>query len=144
MCGSLLFAALILGAPAPKGDPKTGSDLVGEWQVERITVAAEDEPPSADPKFHIFDSTGKYFHRMGTRGKQTEGGTYALDPKANPMSIDFELSTGGKWKGICKIEGDTLTLCITPLSNAPRPTTFESKRDSIDLLYVMKRVKKKE
>jgi uncharacterized protein (TIGR03067 family) len=144
MCGSLLFAVLVLGAPAPKADPKKDAGLVGEWKVERLTVAAEVEPPSADRKFLVFDSAGKYFNRNELGGKQKELGTYTVDPKANPMTIDLELISGARWKGICTVEGDTLTVCLTPLPDAPRPTAFESKRDSVDLLYVLKRAKNKD
>ena len=58
-----------------------------------------------------------------------------MDPSAKPAAIDFEHTegalTGKAWKGIYRLDGNTLTTC----DNAPnlderRPTAFEAKSGS--------------
>ena len=144
MHGAILMTALALGAPALKEPPKKDGGIVGEWVVERLTIAAEDEPQPADCDRIMFDSAGKYFRRQGSTGELRKIGTYSVDVTAKPMTIDMEAHTpgGGKWQGIFKIEDDTLTLCLPPLERPARPTTFESPKDSFNQLYVYKRVKK--
>jgi erythromycin esterase len=59
----------------------------------------------------------------GATGTTTIRGRFALHPEANPLAIDSEPENGDLMLGIYKIEGDTLTLCIS-LPGEPRPTEF--------------------
>ena len=147
MSENVLIMALVLGAPVPKEPPKIDADLVGEWKKESFTFAGQIDPPTARPSFYTFDADGKVFHRLGvTGGKPVEFAKYTLDRKASPTSIDIDwdpgLPGGGKWRGIMKIEGDTLTLRMTHQSEGPRPKAFESPKDSVNTLEVFKRTKK--
>jgi uncharacterized protein (TIGR03067 family) len=143
MMGSLLLAAMSIAAPVPKEPLKKELGLVGEWKTETFTAAGIDEPKPDEPDVSVFDSEGKFFHRKGLKGKMEERGTYTIDKTAEPMTIDLKSNErGGSWRGIFKIEDDTLTICATFLSDAPRPTTFEAPKDKIQILIVFKRVKK--
>jgi uncharacterized protein (TIGR03067 family) len=78
-------------------------------------------------------------------GPATSGrGTYSVDPKAVPKTIDVTFSDGlraGKtMKGIYELAGDTCTVCMAS-GDQPRPTRFESKAHSGHTLEVLKRVK---
>ena len=67
---------------------------------------------------------------VATKGgkPEPENTRYTHDAKKSPAEIDItEGRAGGKdmiIKGIYKIDGETLTLCMSPLGE--RPTKFES------------------
>jgi uncharacterized protein (TIGR03067 family) len=75
----------------------------------------------------------------------SDEGTFTLDPKMEPKTIDHKV-TAGRYKGktflgIYKIDGDSLTICEGN-PDGERPTEFKSDpKDSIRLL-VFKRDKK--
>jgi uncharacterized protein (TIGR03067 family) len=95
---------------------------------------------------HRLSFTGNRFQIQSKDGKPLYAGTVRVDPGAKPAAIDFEHAEGalkGKtWKGIYRLDGDTLTTC----DNAPnldqrRPPAFEAKSGSGYVLITFKGAK---
>jgi uncharacterized protein (TIGR03067 family) len=119
--------------------------LAGHWTVSQQEhggkkVAAKD---LADLAVEIAGA------RLTTRerGDVKEGSSIvALDHKAKPAAIILKITTGADVdrvvKGIYKLEGDTLTICVAE-PDKDRPTAFASKEGTGHTLLVFKRVKKK-
>jgi uncharacterized protein (TIGR03067 family) len=146
MSESLLFAALVVGAPALKERPDEGN-LLGDWVLETFTVSATTVPPGVQPPSYVFAPDGRYYHRSGETGELVLVATYTVDRTARPMAIDWHPEPGQpgarRVKGIFKVQGDKLLLCLAPTPAAPRPTAFESPKGSLDVLNVFKRSGKK-
>jgi len=77
-------------------------------------------------------------------GEQTESGTYKIDTKAKPTTMDIAPSDGpqkGKTiKAIFELSGDTIKICY-PLENGEQPKEFASTKDSKVFLVTYKRQK---
>ena len=73
---------------------------------------------------------------------------FKLDPAKKPAEIDVVIkvdSSGLRWSGIYKLEGDTLTICWAQNEkDETRPTDFTSKQGDGRVLFVYKRVKEDE
>lgn len=146
MFPSLLTAlALALGAPAPKEPPKKDADpLLGKWTGLTATAAGTPLPVPAGGVTMEFRAGGAWVTEEG--GKAPEEGGYTADPKRDPHEIDLtQPAAGGKimrMRGIYKVEGDTLTLCLAAAGG--RPTKFESAAGQQTVLMTFKRAKKKD
>lgn len=141
----LIGLAVTLGAPATK-DPakKDPPSIVGEWNGEKAISGGKEKPAPEGGIVFIFAADGKLSVQEGNRGKP-EGATYKIDPKKDPAEIDFIPPPDKKEpnvQGIYKIEGDTLTICISGGPDAVRPTKFESPEGARTMLMILKRAKK--
>jgi uncharacterized protein (TIGR03067 family) len=136
-----LLLAFGLGAPALKERPKPPPTLIGEWDVVSIAMsgfpATTHDPGEltytarADKSFHVNDQ------RPGTFGIRQYD--LVIDLEKTPWRIDLNPPAGAiqnQFTGIFKIDGDVATLCLT--TGTERPTTFEGKEDS-EQVIVMKR-----
>jgi uncharacterized protein (TIGR03067 family) len=144
-----LFAALGLGAPAPKEVPFKADELVAEWVVESLTKGGETIPFPQEPA----DRVAIRFAADGTIAWPDEHGndrgakyqSYALDTAVRPVRIDWTTSEPDKPKrtslGILKIEGDLLTLAIAT-DGSDRPATFDSSKLNSTQVWVLKRAQK--
>jgi uncharacterized protein (TIGR03067 family) len=119
-----------------KKDPTV---LEGNWSVESI----EYDGKSADMKT-IKDMQFVFQGNQLTvkKGKKvTAQGTFTLDPKAKPATIDYE---EGKAifspydTGIFEVKGNNLKMCTTA-DRKKRPTAFDSKQGQV---IVLKKAKK--
>lgn len=140
----LLGLALTLSAPGPKEAPKKNPPHIGSWKLETLTLGGQALPlPDAEKKTITFTADGKILRDEG--GKTEDGGTYSVDLKKSPCEIDVVEGAGAKKgqmsKGIFKVDGDTLTVCV-PIGDETRPTSFESPAGSRYILFTAKRVKK--
>jgi uncharacterized protein (TIGR03067 family) len=128
MCWLILGTGLVLAQPAEEAQKQ----LQGTW----IATKAERDGKAADDVVgHRLSFTGNRFQIQSKDGKPLYAGTVRVDPSAKPAAIDFEHTegalTGKAWKGIYRLDGNTLTTC----DNAPnlderRPTAFEAKSGS--------------
>lgn len=138
----LLGLALTLSAPGPKDSPKKDPPHVGSWSLETVTLGGQALPlPDSEKKTITFTADGKVIRE--TAGKTEDGGTITVDLKKTPHEIDVveAAQKGQTGKGIFKVEGDTITICMT-IGDGERPTKFESPAGSQNILFTMKRVKK--
>jgi uncharacterized protein (TIGR03067 family) len=138
-----LFAALAWsGAHAVPGqkDPPRTDPLVGEWLIEKAVRGGHDSTPPAGSKI-TFTADGRALIRDGKRGKD-EPNTYTTDPKKDPPEIDIRPrgKTETSFRGIYKLEGDSLIMCVTV--EGDRPKQFESPDASEVRLITMRRTKK--
>src|SRR5262249_3090677 len=111
------------------------------WQVEAIGYAGTAKPP-ARARVHVIAGD-----RMTCASPKVEY-VLRLAPTRQPREIDLAPLTGknkGKavYKGIYKLENDTLTIRYAPAGGA-RPTNFQDPdQDAQHRVMVMKRLKPK-
>jgi uncharacterized protein (TIGR03067 family) len=147
MYPSLLTAlALAVAAPGPKERPRKVADpLLGAWAVQTTVEGGRPLPLPAGGQAVEFRPDGRAVLRDGARPPEEAG--YASDPKKDPPEIDITPPPAGghvvAMSGIYKVEGDTLTVCVSPAA-AGRPTKFESPAGQPVILMTFKRAKKKE
>jgi uncharacterized protein (TIGR03067 family) len=143
MLGPIFVTALAIGAPAIKESPKREDSLGGEWVLENATFNGKrlSEPRERDLRFGP-DGRGS----IGNAGDGTKPDfVYEADVRSNPPAIDLLFYPDGsrdKRRGIFKVEGDTLTVCLESDGGEGRPTTFDAPEGTRRLLYVLKRPKK--
>jgi len=138
----ILGLTLVVGAPALKPPAKAPSppSLVGEWEFVVEVEGGKPEPGSPGQTL-VFAADGMFLaHQDG----QCEGaGTYETDPSADLPAVDLvEHGVGGTMRGIWKVEGDTLTMCLARDAKGGRPPAFVPPPGSDWVLVVLKRVKK--
>jgi uncharacterized protein (TIGR03067 family) len=131
----------LLGALVATGSPaQDAGNIQGPWAV----VSAErDAKPAADVAGHRLTFSGDIF-TIQHEGHTLYRGTYAVDAARKPAQIDFRHGEGnikGKtWKGIYRLEGETLKICDNaPDMAKPRPTRFATKPGSGSICIVFKR-----
>jgi uncharacterized protein (TIGR03067 family) len=146
MCALLILPLLMLAVPdrrdpTPSETKPLAEQLQGKWQpVKRVVFGDEQRESIEESTFTIIDAT------RGTdmeQGKPARGGfSYTIDITKKPAAID--LGTDAKHlkvTGIFKIEGDTLTMCLS-FNTDSRPTQFISTRESQTILIEMRRYNK--
>jgi uncharacterized protein (TIGR03067 family) len=148
--GGVTAAMMALGGAAAD-EPKAGEgaavkQLQAVWKIEALT--ADGKKQEGD----VLDTLrGMTLTIDGDRAvlKAADGatvGTYEMtfDASKDPKTFDAKevqgASAGSVYKGIWKIEGDTLLWCFSPKD---RPKKFESKEGTDVTLIVHKRQKPK-
>jgi uncharacterized protein (TIGR03067 family) len=141
----LIVMAATVAAPAPKETPKKDlPGIVGSWTLEKAEVGGMVLPLGAEGELSLtFAADGVVVATKRGQGKP-ENGRYTHDAKKSPAEIDItEPRAGAKEMivhGIYKIDGDTLTICMSPMGE--RPTKFESPADGQTIIMTFKRMKK--
>jgi len=137
LCAATLFAAEKQGQK-----PKTDQELIqGTWKVVSAQESGKSPTIPDDLRFLITADT-----LMIKPGKDDPiGMKYKLDPSKKPKAMDttHEIDPGKPTSqlAIYALDGDELKLCLDA-AGKPRPTKFESKADTQDVLAVFKRDKK--
>ncbi len=125
-----------LAGPALADDKgKVDEKLVGTWGLTSVGFMGKTNPIPEGSGTFVFTEGGKMTVKMTSKAKgQPENieGTFKADPAKTPKAIDVTVpkEPGGKAetvKCIYKIEGDTLTLVVTPRPEDDRPASFDVK-----------------
>jgi uncharacterized protein (TIGR03067 family) len=143
----MLIAATVWGIAAPKPKEAVKKDaetptIVGSWKLEKMTMAGK-ELPAKELVFE-FTRDGKMLAHDPGRPER-ELGTYKLDQANRPAEIDWFLDSKNEQtlRGIFRINGDTLTICIDDGLDSVRPARFESPAGTRRMLWTLSRTSKK-
>ena len=124
-------------AQVVKGGPQAGGGdeavVRGAWTAVSGESGGKNLPALRGYRMTFDD--GKVTVRFAGETKQ---GTFKLDPKSTPKSIDLGLD-GGTGLGIYSLEGDTLKLCLAEGGKVERPTKFTAEEGARTVLLTMKR-----
>lgn len=153
MNAMLLGIAVALAAPGLKEAPKKGTDIMGGWIDDTLILGGKKIPATigGGVSSRHFNKDGKYSTQVDGMEVGVSRG-FKIDSTTTPWTIDLideSPPPGGRkkdssvWRGIFKIEGDQLTLCMGP-PTGERPTKFESPNKSGMMLWTLKRAKPKE
>ena len=132
---------LVLTAIAAAGDPSDKDLLQGPWRVIAADIAGK--KVSAEELRELQKDP------MVFRGDKLVGryeATFKLDPSKNPKEIDVTPSTKPGmekmvFRGIYRLDGDELTLCLSSVPNGDRPANFTLKEGDKAGVIVLKRMK---
>src|SRR5262245_30773118 len=120
----MIGAALAVSAPIPK-DPtkKDPPSLIGEWLADSAIQGGRPDPPPPGATI-TFTKEGKFVVKEGKNTRHEADFTH--DPKKDPAEINISEEQPGMgtkmMKGIYRIDGDTLLICLT--REGERPKTF--------------------
>jgi uncharacterized protein (TIGR03067 family) len=139
----MLGLSLLVAAPAPKEVPKKDPpSLIGEWVPESAILGGKNDPPPPGSSI-TFTKEGKCFVKEGGDAKP-DSMSFTFDAKKDPAEIDISEPRAGMGekaiKGIYKIDGDTMQMCLS--IDGERPKAFASPAGSQSILITLKRVKK--
>jgi uncharacterized protein (TIGR03067 family) len=137
-----LTAALALAAPA--AEVKKDEDrLQGNWKVTSVENAGKKADPKDFANWKMVVAGDKITEFDGK--EVMDEYTFRLDAAARPAAIDMTSlagkSRGKTMQGIYRLEGDTLTVCVSEPGKKDRPREFRSAEDSAHVLLVFQRVK---
>src|SRR5262249_8215197 len=130
--------------PKAKSQPKGKTDLEliqGTWQIVALEAGGKPEP-ERNYKWNSFTfSRDKSNDKAVLRevGHLPTDFTFKLDPIPTPKTIDLTTKTGITLRGIYKLEGDDLTVCLSVGSS--RPTEFATKAGGDTETFTLKRSK---
>ena len=116
--------------------------IFGEWL--RVNHIETGRTLRTDNENHhqVFTKDGVWQYWYGSIPDTTQRKSFVVDAQKSPPTIDISMGGGPpNWRGIYKVEGDTLTLCVVT-GNRDRPKTFESTADKPTTIWVFKRIKK--
>lgn len=142
---SFAFCSLFALAIPAMADEKSDAEfkaLTGKWEIVKSELGGADITEHLkEMKFEI-KGGGKYVAELG---KEKDEGAFTIDLAKKPKEMDIK-STGGPNKGklikaIYKLDGDELVICYELGGDGERPTKFETKPKSMQLLTTYKRKK---
>jgi uncharacterized protein (TIGR03067 family) len=145
----VLVAGVLAGASVAASYPRTDPGkrdlraLQGSWRPQALTVNGAVYPPERHPSRLTFAESA--WKEVGGAGGEVVEGIVKLDSTRKPPSIDLvpQRPPGGRVaRGIYRLEGDTLTVCMSLREEGNRPKEFASTERSGTALAVYTRVKK--
>jgi uncharacterized protein (TIGR03067 family) len=139
MLAAVGAVGMALGSRGVAGE-QDPARLEGGWTAVR---AEQDAREAGEIVGHLLRFEGDRFS-IREKGMTIYEGTFEVDASASPRAIDFthtgESPRGKTWRGIYKIDGDTLTICDNAGDvQKSRPTSFDTKPNSGRVLVVFKR-----
>jgi RNA polymerase sigma factor (sigma-70 family) len=126
--------SIVTPKPPDKPEAKQVTDnekVQGTWSCVSAVTNGKPVPEDRAKQLKLVLTKDSYTTKMGDQ--VLFRGTYKIDPKASPKTMDItslEEETKGKVsKGIYAFDGDTFKLCYA-VPDQERPTEFESKANS--------------
>jgi len=118
--------------------------LQGTWGVTSQEHGGKKSDAKDIANLTVEVSGAKVTTRDGVDVKE-DASVARLDGKAKPAELDLKITAGADLdkvvKGIWKLEGDTLTICIAE-PDKERPKAFEAKEGTGHTLLVLRKAKK--
>lgn len=142
VCVLLPAVAFAPAAPGIKDKAPKPQPIAGEWLRVGHTEAGAERGPDHDPHHQVFGADGQWEYWYGDHKGNPGRKTYSIDARQNPPTIDIHMNPDGPptWRGIYKVDGDTLTLCLVT-GDRDRPKKIQSSADDPTTVWVFKRVK---
>lgn len=142
VCRSLIAIALMVTLAVGKEDLEQEiknelKKLEGTWQLSSAVVDGKETAEDTIKKIRVVIHDGKHAVYFGDDVVVKEI-PFTINPTVNPKQTTDTLPDGRTIKGIYKIDGDTLTSCMSAIGKDP-PTEFLSKPNSGYSLRVFKR-----
>jgi uncharacterized protein (TIGR03067 family) len=142
---ALLVLSVSVSAPQLKDKTPKEPPILGEWVRVGHTQAGQPVSTAREDHHQIFTPEGAWEYYYGGNKGNPQRWSFATDARQSPATIDIYQGKPGAdgWRGIFKVEADTLTLCLV---NTPgeRPKTFESSADQPTTVWIFKRVTAKD
>lgn len=129
-----LLAIMLITARLRGDEPDLQLD--GKWVVASLTINGTELPLSESPDSFWFDIDGKeWTYSFVVDGQRTTARfAVTLSEGDSTALVDAKLMNGahagGVCKGICRIDGDVLQLCLAETPATARPTQFECPENS--------------
>jgi uncharacterized protein (TIGR03067 family) len=124
-------------APASKASVMNDlKDMDGVWKA--VSMVADGKEASRD-FLNALVLTVKDGGFTVKTAEEDLAGTFKLNVKATPKTMDVEMKSGEERElfAVYEIEGDNMKVCYSPVT---RPTEFSSAEDSKRILATYKRV----
>jgi uncharacterized protein (TIGR03067 family) len=149
LCHLIVAVSLLplAAAPQEKG-PANGAPLQGAWNLHSLQIDMHPgnvitlQADELGLDCHLLIMKDRCIADLGKGELELD---YQLHPDAKPPAIDLILTAGhdkGRiFRGIYKLDGDTLTICRPSAVQKQRPMTFAVKQGSGLMLTVWKRKK---
>jgi uncharacterized protein (TIGR03067 family) len=143
----VLAAMLSCAAAASAGDESEKAKAVGqelkrlegEWRI----VAAEQGGEAVASKDRVVFS-GRKCTVTNPETKDVFANTITIDPSKTPRQIEVtNTKTKQTWVGIYELKGDRLRAVFQGEKDGKRPTEFNTKKGSLEVMYTYERVKPK-
>lgn len=136
--GCFMLALGPVTADEKKDVPKELAPFQGTWKIVEATADGKPIPKEAIEKA-TFTFDGTKLSATET-GDKTETGSYTVDPKKEPATIDLVSPKGETAPGIYKFDKDgRLTISFIKGKDAARPKGFDDKGA---VTMVLEKVKK--
>lgn len=145
-CLALLAVGLLLAADDPKDAKKKDLDkLQGTWTASGVEYNGDKVLGDLVKELKVVVEGDKLTVKGDAPDLEKYGkATLKIDPATTPKVMDISITGGEKgttFEAIYAVDGDEWKLCLK-LTGKERPTKFESKADSNDVLVVFQRDKK--
>jgi uncharacterized protein (TIGR03067 family) len=129
----MVSAILVLAGGSSAGDKKNDDQkqLQGKWKVLSSEISGK--KIKGGERFLVIKGN-EWTAPVGAMF------TFKIDPTKKPKELDLLGRNGGTWRGIYKIEGDSLTFCRSHGSGGERPKEFKGGEGVV--LFVYKRAEK--
>lgn len=137
---SLSASTLAIVRIGGNDEPDDLERVQGTWTMVSFEVDGESVPQDQVKGGRLVVAKDVYTPMFQGR---TTAFTVVLNPEKDPKTFDLTVREGAGrgrlFKGIYKLEGDTLTVCRAMMEEAERPTEFATGAESGQSLVVWRR-----